>query len=126
MESYVWHLVVGLTLAAGGAVIVWTARAGASGRLRRNELVGIRTAATLASDEAWAAAHRAGARRTEIGGWCAIATGVSALLPLPVTALVVIALVGTCVLGGFTTAGAVADVRAAKAIAPPTRATMNP
>lgn len=44
-------------------LLVWVvARAAASGRLGRNGVVGIRTRATQASDEAWRAAHAAAVR----------------------------------------------------------------
>jgi hypothetical protein len=64
-----------LMVAAGG-LIVWIARVTASGRLRSNHWAGIRTQATLSSDQSWLDAHRAGRPLTEAGGWCAIATGV--------------------------------------------------
>lgn len=51
--------VVGLLLVAAGAVVIVVARRAASGKIPRNRLAGIRTRATLASDQAWAAGHRA-------------------------------------------------------------------
>ncbi len=119
------HMTLVLSLAVGGAVLVWVARAGASGRLRRNELVGIRTQASLASDEAWAAAHRAGARWTEVGGWCGIAAGAATLLLVPDGARVAVALIGVCALGGFAVTGGITGAREAKRVAPPGRATMS-
>ena len=38
---------------------VWMVKAANEGSLERNQLIGIRTKATLASDEAWDVAHKA-------------------------------------------------------------------
>lgn len=40
-------------------VVIWVARAGAAGKLGRNESVGIRTRYTRVSDAAWQAGHAA-------------------------------------------------------------------
>lgn len=66
---------LGLLLMATGALLAWVASRSRKGTLSRNWIVGIRTSATLASDEAWDAAHRAGARALSIGGWGTLATG---------------------------------------------------
>ena len=52
-----------VAMLAVAAVSFWTARRAAAGTLPRNDLIGIRTAATRASDAAWVAAHRAEALR---------------------------------------------------------------
>ena len=54
------RVLAALVLAVVAFVVVATAWAGMTGRLTRNWFVGIRTRATLASDEAWRAGHRAG------------------------------------------------------------------
>lgn len=41
------------------AVMAGIARAAATGRIRRNQLIGIRLPSTMASDAAWHAGHRA-------------------------------------------------------------------
>ncbi len=52
-------LLMALVLGLTGAAIVWTALATTSGRLGRNRFAGVRTRATMASERAWRAAHRA-------------------------------------------------------------------
>ncbi len=65
----------GVLVVAAGLLLVVVARRAAQGRIRRNPIAGIRTAATMASDEAWLAAHRAGESLTALGGWIFVATG---------------------------------------------------
>ncbi|TQF66103.1 SdpI family protein [Rhodococcus spelaei] len=119
MESLATHALIFLSLTGGGAVVIWVARAGARGRLRRNGFVGFRTPTTMASDEAWAAAHRAGGRLAEIGGWCLAAAGIATLFPVSESARTAVSLCGAILLGGFVAAGAWVGVRAARDIAPP-------
>lgn len=52
-------VVLAVGLAAAGAVLVWLGLRQRTGALPRNVLAGLRTTATLASDEAWYAAHHA-------------------------------------------------------------------
>jgi len=52
----------GVMIASGGA-LWWAARAAATGRLKRNEVAGIRTATTLASTVVGIGAARAEAER---------------------------------------------------------------
>ncbi|MGH1488443.1 MAG: SdpI family protein [Acidimicrobiales bacterium] len=92
-ETISWAGALGLTaaiglimVAAGIAVIVVSKRA-ADGRLKKNRLAGIRTKATLSSDEAWDAAHRAGLGPSIVGGWISIATGIVPVLIGAVLAL---------------------------------------
>lgn len=110
-------VVLAAVMIAAGGVIVWTARAAAAGRLERNYWAGIRTRTTLASDDAWLAAHRAARAPVEAGGWGAVAAGVvvlfmpadpEAAIPLTVIAGAVVMLAGVLV-------GAWRGVRAAKA-----------
>ncbi|QOR69578.1 SdpI family protein [Ruania alkalisoli] len=65
----------GVLVVAAGLLLVVVARRAAQGRIRRNPIAGIRTAATMASDEAWLAAHREGESLTALGGWIFVATG---------------------------------------------------
>lgn len=55
-----------------GGLFLTIARMGAAGTLRRNGLVGIRTTATMRSDAAWYAAHRAIAPVLRICAWAQI------------------------------------------------------
>ncbi|UFU02053.1 SdpI family protein [Ruania suaedae] len=104
----------GLLLVAAGVAIVVVARRAAQGRIGRNQIAGIRTAATLASDEAWLAAHRAGEPLMRLGGWlCALTGAVTAVLAwleldnawllgavlLGGTALVLVAVIGSAARG---------------------------
>ena len=69
------HVFAGLMLGLLGLTLVGIAALGARGRLRRNATAGIRTGATTSSPEAWAVAHRAGARPMAYAGACALAGG---------------------------------------------------
>lgn len=71
---------LGLLLIAAGAILGVVAYRSHRGTLPRNWIVGIRTTTTLASDEAWNAAHRAGARALSVGAWGALLTGAVLLL----------------------------------------------
>jgi hypothetical protein len=67
-----------LLLAAGAAVSVSTRRA-ADGRLARNSVAGIRTGATMRSDEAWRAGHEAARGVADASGAVFALTGLCAL-----------------------------------------------
>ncbi len=62
-----------LALLLLGALLGWLARAAASDALRRNGAAGIRTRATMASDAAWFAGHRAAAPTVRNAAWAAAA-----------------------------------------------------
>ena len=64
-----------------GGLFMAIARMGAAGTLSRNGLVGVRTAATMQSDVAWYAAHRAIAPVLRICAWAQIA-GAAVVLAL--------------------------------------------
>ncbi len=134
-ESMSWAGALGVTIlvgagmvAAGFAVLAISARA-ADGRLGRSRLAGIRTRATLSSDEAWSAAHQAGRGPTDLGGWLSIATGIVPLLAAAVMGLFGIGdaerymvvwtalyLIGVAALLAAVIYGAVLGQRAAKAV----------
>ena len=60
-NEWIARAVLFAVMVGGGVLLIWTANAAASGRLKRNQLAGIRIASTMASEEAWLAAHvRAG------------------------------------------------------------------
>lgn len=81
------RIVLVVVMAGSGILLVWMARAGASGRLKRNAIAGIRIPSTMASDEAWLAAHIRAKRPTALAGYVSIASGLLALLPVPVEVL---------------------------------------
>ena len=100
-----------------GIVLLWVAQATADGRVRRNQLVGIRLASTMASDEAWLAAHRTAKRPTQAAGWCSILCVLPALLPTPMVFVVGAVLAGGVVIFSLVLYGAVVGRRAARSLA---------
>lgn len=127
--AWVVIMLMAVVMAGAGWVVVFVARQAADGQLGRNAIAGIRTPATLSSDEAWNAAHIAGQRLTLLAGWSSIgfaglsvvlaggvaATGGSADSALT-TAVVVSGGLGLVGLLGLVIAGAVKGHRAAVAI----------
>jgi uncharacterized membrane protein len=109
------RIVLGAVMAGSGVLVVWMARATASGRLGRNQIAGIRLPSTLASDAAWLAAHRRAERPTVWAGLIAIASAVPAVLPVPLEVLLVSVLVGCVAMLAFVLYGAAAGGRAAQA-----------
>ncbi|HVF06467.1 MAG TPA: SdpI family protein [Frankiaceae bacterium] len=79
------------TFVLAGLTLLVMAWRGATGRLRRNPFFGLRTGATMSSDEAWEVAHRVAARPTAYAGAASIAGGLlAAVAGGNPTALVVI------------------------------------
>ena len=93
-------------------VIDWAA---AKGRLRRNQLVGIRTPSTMRSDHAWIAGHRAALRLTPLH----LVTGASLLIGVfsaqTVAGLNLVGVCGAVVFVAVALFTAVVAGRAAKA-----------
>ena len=88
-EDLLLRIVLFVVMAGSGLLLVWMARATASGRLGRNMIAGIRIPSTMASDEAWLAAHRRAERPMVLAGVAGTVGGpVAALLPLPTPVLV--------------------------------------
>ena len=92
------------------AGLCWAMKAAASGRIKRNAWVGIRTRALTHCDECWVLGHHAAAHKGAIGCWAAasilVLGGVAALLVpalqayLPVALLAAVAvLLGGVLLG---------------------------
>ena len=82
---------VGLLLVVAGAALLWTAWTGSQRRLRRNWFVGIRTRATMRSDQAWAAAHEEAAGPLGVGAGFTALAGLAVLVsglddPIGITA----------------------------------------
>jgi uncharacterized membrane protein len=73
-------LIGGITMLLSGLVIMWLAGRMASGRLRRNRWAGIRTPATLKSDDSWNAAHEAAAHLMSAAGTLAAVGGLTGMI----------------------------------------------
>jgi len=110
------RLVLCIVLVGSGLLIAWMAQATASGRLKRNPVAGIRIPSTMASEEAWLAAHARAKRATLISALVSVAAGLIVLLPLPAPALAAVALVGASAMVGFVLYGARVGSRAADAV----------
>lgn len=112
---------LGLLLIVTAGILWYVGVRSTSGTLGRNHLVGIRTTATLESDEAWDAAHRAG------GAWlkvAAIGPGVAGIVVVfrPANGVGLAAtLIGLTWLVGWVIASGVRGSRAARAIDGPDR-----
>jgi hypothetical protein len=117
VPAFLGPLLGGVLLLAG-LLLLTIAGLGARGLLPRNRFVGIKTAATLASDSAFATAHRAAAVPLAAAGAVAAVPG-AVLISGPGAALawtlVVVGVLGLLVFAGI--AGTVGD-RAAAAAAP--------
>ncbi|WP_243226802.1 SdpI family protein [Microbacterium sp. CIAB417] len=112
-EDLAVRIVLLVLMVGAGILIIWMARATASGRLMRNAVAGIRVPSTMASEEAWLAAHIRAKRPTTFGGVASIASGLVALLPVPETMLAASVLVGCGVMLAFVLYGARVGSRAA-------------
>lgn len=94
---------------------------GVLGRLPRNHFAGVRTAATLASDEAWAEAHRIGGAPLIFGAVAAVMAGL-AFIPFVLAGevstgiAVTIAIVQSVLLGGGGVVSWLMADRAARAL----------
>ncbi len=92
------RIVLFVTMAGSGALLIWMARAAASGKLKRNSLAGIRTPTTMANDDAWLAAHVRSKGATLATGYVSVAIGVVSLVPMPPAALGIMVLVGAALM----------------------------
>lgn len=102
-----------IAMVGAGILMIWMARAAASGRLKRNPIAGIRVSSTMVSDEAWLAAHVRAKRATMCAGFSAMASGLVALLPVPAPVLAAVVLAGCAAMIGFGLYGAWVGARAA-------------
>ncbi|MTB87881.1 SdpI family protein [Aeromicrobium senzhongii] len=114
-ENLVARLVLSVVMLATAALLWWMARAAAGGRLRRNAIAGIRTASTMASDEAWLAAHRRAERPTLAAAGVAFLVGLAPALPVGDDALFAVVMVGSVAILALVVHGAVVGGRAARA-----------
>jgi hypothetical protein len=115
-EDLLARAVIFVVMVSAGSLILWTAEAAASGRLRRNPVAGIRLPVTMASDKAWLVAHQAAKRPTATAGWSAIASAVPSLLPLPLGFVVASILMGAATMLVLVLHGAAVGARAARAV----------
>lgn len=113
------RILLAVVMVASGCLMIWMARAAASGRLKRNAIAGIRTSVTMASDEAWLAAHIRAKQATIWGGIAGVIAGLGALLPVPSAGLAAIVLAGCAAMLGFVLYGAAVGSRAAAAAQTP-------
>ena len=88
-------MIEGIALMAGGVVLVVLGAMARAGRLNRQSAVGLRTKATLASDGAWKAAHKASANWVIGAGAILFVGGVLVALMDSETTGDVVALVAT-------------------------------
>ncbi|MDT3330735.1 SdpI family protein [Microbacterium sp. KSW-18] len=102
-----------ILLAAMGVLLIWVATAAASGRLTRNHIAGIRIPSTMASDEAWLAAHIRAKRPTVWGGVAALVAGLCAFLPVPTESLSIVVIGASVVVLACVLYGARVGSRAA-------------
>ena len=103
-----------VVMTAAGVLLIWVAHAAASGRIKRNPIAGIRTAATMESDQAWLAAHVRAKPATVRAGIAAIVSGLAALPPLPTPVSAAVVVVGCAVMLAFVLHGARIGSRAAR------------
>lgn len=88
------RIILFVVMVGSGILLVWVARATASGRLKRNPIAGIRIPRTMVSDEAWLAAHIRAKRAMTLAGLASVASGLCALLPVSAPVLATTVLVG--------------------------------
>ena len=109
------RIVLFLIMVGAGVLLIWMANAAASGHLKRNHLAGIRIPSTMASEEAWLAAHVRARRATVYGGVLSILSGAFALAPVPMPVVIIGVLVAALAVLGFVLYGARVGSAAAKA-----------
>lgn len=102
-----------IVLVVAGIAVATVGVLGRIGRLPRNRLAGVRTAATLRSDEAFAVGNRAAAPATVLGGAAGIAGGVAGALLTPPDRAGCI-LVGAVAMAALAVIGGVQGSRAAE------------
>lgn len=113
------QLIFCAVLVAAGAALLLLGWRGLHGTLPPNRYVGIRTVATLRSDQAFEVGNRAAGPALLAAGAVALLSGVSLPLLPSLTSVVLVAVIGA--VGGFAlmTVGGVVGHRAAEAIPTP-------
>lgn len=107
------RIILLVVMVGSGILLIWMARAAASGRLKRNPIAGIRMPDTMVSDETWLAAHIRARRPTTFAGASSVASGLVALLPVPAPLLAAAVLAGCGAILGFVFYGASVGSQAA-------------
>lgn len=115
-NEWVARVVLFITMFGSGVLLVWMARATASGGLKRNPIAGIRIPSTMVSDEAWLAAHVRARRPTLYAGFVSAASGVLALFPVSVMVVTVGVLVAAVAMIVLVLYAAAVGSRAANAV----------
>ncbi|QKW37732.1 SdpI family protein [Actinomadura sp. NAK00032] len=104
--------ITGIILIASGVLVAVVGRLGATGRIQRNGLIGIRTRRSMADDESWLVVHRRAQPWMHASGASLIATGAVAIATgsnEPVAAVTTLVGVVACAL--FAVAGTAAGHR---------------
>lgn len=96
-------------MSGAGLLLIWVARATASGKIKRNAVAGIRTRKTMASDEAWLAAHVRAKTPT-------LLASVATLLPMGLNQMMVVVMVANGITFVLVAYGAIVGGRAADAV----------
>lgn len=109
-------VLVALIPVLGGILVGWGGFLGFSGRLRRTGFAGVRTPASLRSDEAFAVANKVAGLPTMAAGVVAIAGGAAALAMPTMMASVIAAALGIVGLLVLVGAGGALGNRAAAAL----------
>lgn len=91
-------MIAGIAMVAGGIALIVLGALGRTGKLTRQSIVGLRTTATLASDEAWKAAHEAAAHWVVGAGAILAVGGVLVMLADSETTGGVVALIATALM----------------------------
>lgn len=112
-EADILGLVMFAVMAGAGLMLIWMARAAGSGKLKRNSIAGIRTSKTMASEEAWRAAHVRTKTLTMVASAVSLIGGVIALLPIGIGPMMFAVMVATCITFGLVTYAAIIGGRAA-------------
>lgn len=112
--TLVTRAILFVSMTASAVALWWAARAAASGRLKRNQMAGIRVAATFASEEAWLAAHQRAERYSVWSAVIALAAGIVAILPVAMELAIVVVLLACIVILAVTLFGARVGIQAAK------------
>jgi uncharacterized membrane protein len=91
-------VIAGIAMMVGGTVLVVLAVFARAGKLTRQSFLGLRTKATMASDEAWEDAHEAAANWVVGAGAVLFAGGVVVMLSDSETTGNVVALIATALM----------------------------
>jgi len=115
--SWLLGLLLGVAMIGAAIAIIVVNNGASNGRIGPNPGMGIRTAATRSSPEAWEAAHRAAMPIMQFAAVVSLATGVVVLfLRSSPTLFWGVLLVGVALLASLTVVGAILADRAAKRV----------